>query len=257
MAIVKWDNKWYVRSFALASNGMGNEDIARSLGIPPRRFARWITEDDALRDGLEEARKPKTGYADFKAFIYEKLPRKVKELWDELDAIRSLPRIDRTRSERRKAVLELIDLSAPRHQQALFLHALIKCNFISNNACLETGISPGTVEGWCRNDEKFRRLVEGIHEFKGDFYESCLVDLCRQGDSAAIIFANKTANRKRGYAPELNINTNSESVVRHEVSVEDLPTDAKRAVLAAIRAKNVAQLEDNSRVQDAEIVPPS
>ncbi len=257
MAIVKWDNRWYVRAFRLATDGMDDSKIAKVLGVPIARFERWIREDTALREGLEEARSPKSCYADFKAFIYEKLPRKVRELWDELDGADKLPKVDRTRTERIKAAMEVIEAAPERHQQALLLHAMIKCNFILTNACLKTGINPQAVYRWCQDDENFRRLLSGIDQYKGDFFESAFIDLCKRGDSAAIIHANKTFNKKRGYGLEMTLNTNAEQVVKHEVSIEELPADAKRAVLEAIRrqkAEALPQLEDNRDVVDAEVV---
>jgi len=256
MALVKFKNEYYVRCFRLATDGMSDQEIAKILGVPINRFDRWVRQDKALREGLDIARQSKDGYADFKSFIYERMPRKARELWDELDGADKLPTVEPTRAQRREKILQKIEDSAVQWQQSLFLHALVKCNFIYTKACMKIGINPGIVAQWCRDSEKFRQLVEGIETHKDDFFESCLIDLCRSGDSAAIIFANKTRNKKRGYDPVVDINTTTTGVVKHSVSIDELPVDARRAILETMRAKANPQLrlEDNRNAMDAEIV---
>lgn len=251
---VSWKDEWFVKAFRLAGDGLPDRDIAAALGVPMKVFALWLGRKPALREGLAEARKAKgEGYADFRSFVYEKLPRKARELWDELDAADRLPDVDRGKRAKRMGAMEMIDKAPAQMQQSLFLHALVKCNFITSRACMKTGISPRLVQDWMARSNDFKKLVEGVIQHKKDFFESALIDLVRSGDSAATIFANKTLNKDRGYAPDTTIQIESTVVHKQQVAIDELPVDAQRAVLYAIRRK-AAQLEDRSDVVDAEIV---
>lgn len=251
-----WKDAWYLDSYRLAQDGMPDNEIARTLGIPLPLWRLWVGKKKALREGLAKARavQPGSSYADFKSFVYEKLPRRVRELWDELDAADQLPVQDGTKKKRRKKVLELIESGPVRWQQSLFLHALVKCNFIVSRACMKIGITPTEAHTWMEASAPFKKLVEGIIQFKKDFFESALIDLVRAGDSAATIFANRTLNKDRGYAQDQTIQVEQTVVHRHQVTLEELPVDAKRAILDVMRKKAVAQLEDKRDVVDAEIV---
>lgn len=253
-----WKDEFFVKAYRLAQDGLKDTEIARALGIPPANWRLWLSKKKALREGLAKAREglqeAGEGYADFKSFVYEKLPRRARELWDELDAADALPNQDGTKKRRRNKVLKLIESGPVAWQQSLFLHALVKCNFIVTRACLKIGVPINTAHEWMASSPPFKKLVDGIILLKKDFFESALIDLVRAGDSAATIFANRTLNKDRGYAQDAPVQVEQTVVHKHQVSLEELPTEAKRAILDAMRKKAVARLEDRTDVVDAEVV---
>lgn len=248
-----WKDDYYVTVFQLAKDGMGDGDIAQTIGVPFAKFKGWVKMKPALRRGLEKARSgaKKEGYSEFRAFIYEKLPRRARELWDELELVDKMPDADPGKRRKKADIFRLIDSGSTKIRQHLFLHALIKCNFIIGRACSKVGIERNLVDQWKRTSIAFKHLVEGIIEYKKDFFESCLIDLVRSGDSAATIFANKSVNKDRGYDQRLTIETTGSVVHKHQVGLEELPVDARRAILEAMRKKTLA-IEDKSNIIDVE-----
>jgi hypothetical protein len=120
-------------------------------------------------------------------------------------------------------------------------------------AARKVGTTAEQVKIWMRKDVVFRRLVEGIHEHKKDFFESSLINLVRQGDSAATVFANRTQNRDRGYSEKVTVDINTKTTHEHAITVDDLSPEVLRAILDAKR-KKIEQLADNRGVEEAEIV---
>lgn len=250
-----WKDEYYVKCFRLAGDGLSNSEIARALKVPPATFAEWLQKKKALREGIAQAREAKGGgYKDFKAYCYEKLPRRARELWDELEEVEekrgeSVDLIKEKR-ERKNKLFNLIDAGSMKVKQGLFLHALVKCNFMVSRACHKMGATVPEVEQWKRSSKGFKELVEGIISFKADFFESALIDLVRSGDSAATIFANRTYNRNRGYGNE-ELPTERTIIHKHQISLEELPVDTKKVILETIRSK--ALLEDKRDIVDVEV----
>lgn len=252
---VTFKNSHYVDCYRLACDGLDNPKIADALGIKRNDFQNQLKKDKALRDALEKARKPKTGEGvrQFKSFIYDRLPRRAQKCWDALEGVEKMSD-EPGKRKARNAAFALIDQGSTRTRQHLFLYALVACNFMTTLACRKVGISLSDVEVWKEADPGFAKLVAGIHQHKKDFCESALMELVKERNSAAVIFANKTLNRDRGYdASKVTIEHQGHVAHTHDINVDDLPLDVQRGLLA-VMMKQRMQLEDNRDVVDAEIV---
>ncbi len=95
-------------------------------------------------------------------------------------------------------------------------------------------------------------VVKQTHEAKKDLFESALVGLVKQGEPSAVVFANKTLNRDRGYNDKVEVT----HVLGEQHSVEDLQLslEQRKEILAAIRDAQTKKLPDNTHVLEAEFV---
>lgn len=250
---IKFQDEWYVRVHQLARQGVELSGIAKTLGVSMSLINKWMDTKPAFRKAFEEGRRPregrkaKGGYDGFRDFVYGRLPKNVQKFWDRLEGVEKSE--DR---EAKESLLEEIHGLGRRMKQHLFIHALVHYNFMPSLAMRLLGLSQAEVKQWMDGDPGFAGLVNGIQEHKKDFFESCLINLCRQGDTSAIIFANRTINRDRGYNDKVTVDVNQRMDVRHTVKVEDLPLEVRKALLETYRQKQ-GLLEDKSDIVDAEV----
>lgn len=245
---VEWDDSFYVEIYQMLREGRTKDEVASRLGVTTKRLDFWIASKPALKEAITRATAPKeNGYSGFKDYVHGRLPEEARRYWDELDSV------DKGKDEvGREDILDRLTRSPTKTQQHLFLYALLHCNFMKTMACRKVGIPLKTLTGWMK-DPAFRQIVMGMHEHKQDFYESALINLVKQGDSAATIFANKTINRPRGYNDKVTVEISQTITSRNEITVEDLDQDTLRALLEAKRRKALA-IEDKTDVRDAEVI---
>lgn len=79
------------------------------------------------------------------------------------------------------------------------IQALTKSLGIVTLAAKEVGIANSTHYDWLKDDEEYRKDVDGIADVAIDFVESKLHKNIDQGDTTAQIFYLKTKGKKRGY----------------------------------------------------------
>lgn len=70
-------------------------------------------------------------------------------------------------------------------------------------SCRSLGIERKTFYRWYESDPDFKQAIEDAQEERKDFFENALILRCQAGDTAAIIFANKTQCRDRGYVEKV------------------------------------------------------
>jgi len=244
-------DEYYVKAYRLAKSGLKDSGIARCLGIPEITFYRWMRTNPTFKSAIRDARKSEDGEAEEKSFadyVYNRLPRDLKAVWDRIRP--DGEDTDEMCLEELEAILKARPVL---FRKRLYIQALVHCNFNASEASRLTGVSKRVLDSWMHSDPDFKTLWKEIHWHKKNFFEACLVDLARRGDPGAIIHANKTLNRDRGYGEKVDIHTTGE--MRHTVRVEDmnLSLEEKRALLQKIRdSKEPPRLEDRSQVQDAE-----
>jgi hypothetical protein len=240
----KWDDRFYVKCYQLALMGQSNNAIASSLGVGAPLLAKWVKEKPALADALEQARSRGSGTRAFMRYVASRIPSDLRELWDMLCSDDPAVREQGCRSAQTRG---------RRHMQHLYVHALIACNFNPAKAQEITGVTPSTAAVWRHTDPKYKKLLELVHEAKGDFYENAFIESVAAGEVSAIIHAAKTYNKDRGYATQVNIKVEGEVEHRTSVSLSDLSIETKRRLLEEVRRKkDLPQLADSSNVQDAE-----
>ncbi len=123
----------------------------------------------------------------------------------------------------------------------IFLYSLVHHNFHLSRAMRQVNCSARTMKRW-REDSDFIAMVDSIQKEKGDFFESCLIRKCKEGDSAAILFVNRTFNRSRGYNEKVEIEHtgNVNHTVDFGIEDLDLPLEVLEVVLKAIKKKETA-----------------
>jgi hypothetical protein len=239
--IASWDDSFYVKSYRFAHSGLSNNQIAENLGISPSRFTSWIKSKPALKEALDDARTAvvsEKNQETFKDYVYGRLSPRLQQLWDKIDACENLPNgIER--------VEQLFSREGTdRTRQYLFLYALIHCNFNRSKACQKVNISSTKLKQW-EEDPDFAEIVSSVLTTRKDVFEEALVKKVIEGDSACVIFANKTLNRDRGYADQLDVKVKGK--VEHDHSHEhklninleelDLTVEVMKAVLDAIEKR--------------------
>jgi len=232
MPKIVWTDSNYVKAFELARTGLGDNKIAAALGVTATTFRKWRDRRPAFKEAIEHGRKINAKQADhdFRSYIFNRLPKRLRKLWKKIN-----------RCETAKNGMERIEAlladAGKRARQHLFLYALTASNFNISAAMRTVCIDRETFEHWVAYDPDFGAMMDQIHEYKKDFFESGLLNLVAAGDTSATIFANKTFNRDR-YPDKIDVNLNGS--MRYDVNVVpidklDLPLDVRKKVLKAIR----------------------
>lgn len=229
----KWKDEYYVKIYDLVRQGYTRTEVAKVLGITLPTLDRWRKERPALQDAIKRAKesmKPTQVKTDLFEYIYNHLPPKVQEVWDKLESFDDEPNILR-RSD-------LLRQQPEKIKQHLFIHTLIASTFNINEACRKVQVSKMTYDRWMITDPNFGRLVEEVLWHKKNFYEAALTGLVSQGDTSAIIFANRTMNRDRGYDQRVD-HHHTGAIVHGTVDLDNMniPLETKRQLLVAARAQ--------------------
>lgn len=99
-----------------------------------------------------------------------------------------------------------------------FIKAYMLSRGIISAACMQISISRDTFYRWIKEDDAFRREVEGIDIMQQEFVESKLLAKIDAGDTTAIIFYLKTKGKNLGYSEKqnaLNAKAKEEAVDRN------------------------------------------
>jgi len=249
---IKWSPDMYYIIYDLASKGLPNTKICEELGINQSTMANWLRQPKiqgftppdgpTLKRCLAEARKPKPkddSVATFLEFVFDRLPDHLKGLWEEINACDQAPQ-----GQKRKT--QILRMQSKRILQHLFLYAFCQTNFNISNACQVISITRETYIQWTK-EINFKRLMLEINEAKKDFFESQLVKAAKKGDTKAIIFANKSLNKDRGYTEKTIVEHTGTITHSHTMINLDelyLPVNIRMAVLQAVK-----RLEERKRLE--------
>lgn len=131
-------------------------------------------------------------------------------------------------------------------KKLLFIHACVAHNFNVSLALRFTQISKSALDQWLNHDMRFVKLFEEVKFHLGSFYENALVNLVKKGDTAAILFANRTFNRDRGYADNINVNVSGtvNHAHAHIVAISDLDLSLED------QKKILDKLRDNKKYKE-------
>lgn len=249
----KWNDELVFKIYDYARAGLKKSQIAAAIGVTRITFRRWLETKPLValaikrgKVGSKEAKEAATNYRDY---VYARLPERLQELWNKIDAA--------GKAKNGSDMIErMLANQGKDSRQRLFLYALVAYNFSLTHACMAVNINKGVYNAWMRNDPEFADLVDEMEIAKKDFFEATLVEAAKSGDTAAIIFANKTLNADRGYNPaqkveiggSLNVNVSVQPM-----SKLNLPISTMKEVLAAVRQ---AQPKiDDSDVIDMPLLP--
>lgn len=233
-----WKDTHPVDIYILAKEGKTIKDIAAALGVSEPQFHAWLRERPVVRYAVDKGKStgPKEAAVKLQDYVYKRLPEHLQTVWDEIcyweEAGSGIEKIE--------AMMANEGLHA---RQSLWLHAMVSGSFNASDACKKVGVSMTTLKNWIANDPDFAELVDELQVHKKNFFESALIDLVTSRDAMAVIHANKTINRDRGYSEKIDVNVSG--TVNHNVTVVSidtlqLPIETREQILSALRAaKNV------------------
>src|SRR5688572_16968388 len=188
----KWHENFVLDAYEYAKSGLTVADIATAMNVCLRQFQLWMAKKPALKEAVKRGKSRfATVQDDFVAKTFSPESRKVWEELRDAHLVKEMSYVDR--STRIKDVLASCE---DKTLQFLFAQAVLHFNFNYNKACRFVKIGEKKLNEWL-GDPYFRELLEEIKFCKGNFYESALIRKVKEGDTAAVIFVNKTYNAKR------------------------------------------------------------
>lgn len=208
-----WTPKHAVDIYRYALAGSTYEEIAKKINCPLSTFkGGWMLDNPECRYAVEQ------GYADrksaqentFKAYLEERLSPTLRKLWDEIEYW----------ADNQDGVGKIEELLAPhggRARQQLWLHAMLETNFDTTKSCKMLNISFQMLNRWKNDDPDFPALLDEMLWHKKNYFENALMGLTAMRSERAIIHANKTLNKDRGYGDKLEMTVNGTITHNHVV----------------------------------------
>lgn len=236
MASTAWKDIYILDAYLYAKQGLKESRIAEAIGVSYITFCKWKNTNKAFKEALGRG-KSETGDGGetFFEYVFKTLPDELKVYWKRLCQYHKEPNT-------LKRVQALMEDAGKQVRQHLFLHSLAVTHYNLNEACRKVGIPLTTYHHWVNTDSNFGAMVEMMEQAKKNFFESALHRKVYEGDTKAIIFANSTKNKDRGYGKELSVNHSGQINHAHAHAVLDLdkldlPLDVRRQVLIAYEKK--------------------
>jgi hypothetical protein len=254
----KFNNTHYVKLYRLmCEQGMSLEKAAKCLGLSAPALNRQLLDDEALQDVLAHASQKKaltkTGGDSnyFNKWVVGHLhTQHAQQAWEEICVAWEETRKNRKSLGRRYSptgqLVAIVDPLSDADKKALFLHALYDTGYDISAALRMTHIPRYVMQSWMA-DPKFVSIVEELRNSRQDEVEGALMQLVREGDRGAVIFASKTINRGRGYGDKVQVE-HSRGI---QLGLEDLdlPIEVLEQIEQAIERKRL-----QSEAIDTEVV---
>jgi len=239
VAAKKWNDKFVIRGYELAKQGLRKTEIASALGVQPITIDIWMQRKTAFRYAMRKGRKLykrkiTNGDSTFISYINKRLSKELKPLWKKLRAL------DKAKSGPERIEALLADKGI-RTRQTLYIHALICSNFKTTVAMRQCNLSFGMLNDWKENDPYFPQLIDELTFHRGNFYEDALADLVSVHDPQIVRHVNETFNAERGYRKQIQMNVDTTEKHEHVVRVEDLDftLEEQKELLRKARTKEV------------------
>ena len=197
--IHKWKAITPVHAYILAKSGKSNKEIWIALGVSETHFNLWTRKHPEFKEALSLARSGKNKSTESIAeYVYKQLSPDMQRIWDGImlweDAPSGVERIE-----------AMLSGQSRKTRQSLWVHAMLHYSFNSSEACRVINIPYSTLKAWMRDDPEFIALVDEVQHHKKNFFETGLVKLAEEGNTLAIMMANKTLNADRGYSEKLKV----------------------------------------------------
>lgn len=198
-----WKDEFYFEIYEMVKQGATYEEIGNALGVKPGTInTKWLVEKPLLRHAVDRAmavrKEAKNGGDEFRTYLEERLPPKVKALYEEIEYWCD-------HAEGPEKIRALIAPHGNKMHQSLWLHAMIDTNFDTSEACRKVNVTKRLLDKWTEEDPDFPSLVDEVQWHKKNFFEKALIDMGTLRDSKAVVFANQTLNRDRGYGKSLDV----------------------------------------------------
>jgi hypothetical protein len=229
----KWKPIFLVHVYRMIKLGMTEQACYEVLRIGHQTWHNWKKRKPEFQEALDlgyAAQREESTLADY---CYNRLPEATRALWDRIK--------EWEKSPNGFARIQLMMLDhGKKVQQQLFLHALVSSHFSPSRAMSRVGITKRKLDVWMNEDPEFAEMVEEMNYHKKNFFEELLVQRARAGDTQAIVFANKTLNKDRGYGVSMSVQHSGS--VTHAVGSFDLadllPYMAEAVKMGVLEALN-------------------
>lgn len=247
----KWQPMYLVRLYRMARGGMADIDMAKELGVDRKTLWNWQQEKTEVRETLALARQERKERDSLPDWIYSHMSPELRGVWDRITEFEG-------KSNAIVLIEQILEDSGLRVRQELFLHALCMLRFSPSLALAKVNITKRELDKWL-GDPEFSRLMDEIQWHKANFFEEHLVSLVEQNNPAAVIFANKTVNKDRGYVSrtETDVRVSGGVVVGVLDLAELMPyldDGLKLGLLEAIRQREADSLKTLNPPSPAQIV---
>lgn len=277
---LKWKPIYLVHIYRYAREGLNNREIQELLHVSERVFIQWKKDMPEIVATLKLARGNSEQEGTFADYCYGRLSGPLRQLWDkilyweEYDHLTTLQKCPTSpeyveqvkRKPRMSGAVQIELMLADNGQlvrQQLYIHALISSSFSPSRAMSRVGVNKQMLDKWIADDVGFAELVEEISWHKGNFFEEALVKLVEEGETSAVLFANKTWNKSRGYSGSVDININgkmehSGSILHGVLDLSELlpymSQETRTGVMEALRQRD--ELVKVKKTQHLMIPPP-
>lgn len=232
-----WKTKYYLTAYELAAAGLPDSKIASELGVSAPTFAKWKSKRPTLREALRRGRRKIKGkdVEKFKEFLFGRLTPEMQEVWKEVNQFYS----------QKNGVLlaeALFVRKGVKVRQCMFLHAMFATNFNASAACRIANIAMKRVEVWMKTDPEFSEMMQEVKAHFKEHVNSWFLELCLEGNPAAIIEAQRKQNRlpgliHDGYGQEkqvVEVNKTVTGEIKKSV-VHSLPLELRQQMAEHIR----------------------
>lgn len=221
-------------------------EIYNALNCSKSQYERWTADNWELQEAktLAEERRKKGQF--FSEYVVGRLSVEARECYDKIQFWSA-------HESAAQKIDMILEGKSKKLRQELFVHTLASTCFNVNEACRLTGINSGVLTKW-KEDFEFRTMVSEIEFAKNNFIEQGLMDLVQARHPGAVLFANKTRNRDRGYG-EVVAHEHSGTIQHAALDINDLQLsiECRRELLAAIRTKQTANA--NKDIVDTKLLP--
>lgn len=251
-----WNDAYYLQTFLLLAEGYSETKARTLIGASEQRWKGWKRRKPALRAAIKKGREWKDNNAqilpdnerpeNFHDYVIGHLSPEMRRVWAEIE------HLEDAGEEGWTSIKKLLQENGKQFRQSLFVYALTKSRFDMTNAMKKSMINLRTYEKWIKEDEGFRELVREISFHRGNFFENALMNQVQMGDTQAIIFANKTQNKERGYGDSMQVeHTGNIQHTAVQISLDELnlPPESIRSILTTLKQKRLEQHEDDMDAQ--------
>lgn len=210
--------------------------VAAAMGMRETQLSLLLKKHPELDQARDMAEMNRNKSA-LKNYVLNTLSEDARLIWDKIANLSSLEAIEGILKNRPTKV-----------RQQLFCHAILHTGYDISKACAMVGVNRNMIEKW-KQDLEFLQMLEEVQFHKKNFFEKALIGLVSDGYPGAVIYANRTINRDRGYDEKITVESNI-PIGRVDWDIGDLDLDVvtMKKVLAAIEKKKAESGEEGGNV---------
>lgn len=228
-----------------AKSGNTNEEIAKKCHIAISTFNdRWRVNYPETEYALEQGRKDRKEEGEkggsLVDYVYERLSPELRRVWDEIEFWQE-------HAQGPEKIEGILGKESVKVRQHLWMHAMLVSDFNGSDACRMVNISKRTLDKWLAEDPDFPALVDELNYHKKNFFESQMIRMGKAFSEKAVIHANKTLNRDRGYGEKISVEHSGSVQHNHlMIPLERLDLDVDTLLKIETAMQRLAQREEKN-----------